>query len=104
MTTDSTSGEDQTRVLGLPAIDLSSIITRTLDAAREDAAQLRNAIYELARVKLQKEAWAMGQQHEHPRGPAAHAGAGDRDRTGRDGGVATGRIVTVWLPRALDSR
>jgi hypothetical protein len=50
--------EDQSAAAGVPAIDLSSVIARTLESVREDPAQLRNAIYELARVKLQKEAWA----------------------------------------------
>ncbi len=42
----------------LPAVDFSSVLARTIASIREDPAQLRNAIYELARVKLQKEAWA----------------------------------------------
>jgi hypothetical protein len=58
MTSDITSREGQGRAVDVPVIDLSSVITRTLEAVREDPAQLRNAIYELARVKLQKDAWA----------------------------------------------
>jgi hypothetical protein len=50
--------KEQSAPAGLPAIDLSSVIARTLASVREDPAQLRNAIYELARIKLQKEAWA----------------------------------------------
>ena len=36
--------------------DFSLVLARTIDSIRNDPAQLRNAIYELARVKLQKEA------------------------------------------------
>jgi hypothetical protein len=42
----------------LPAVDFSSVLARTIESIRQDPAQLRNAIYELARIKLQKEAWA----------------------------------------------
>src|ERR1700751_1381775 len=58
MTSEITSREGQGRAVDVPVIDLSSVIDSTLQAVREDPAQLRNAIYELARVKLQKEAWA----------------------------------------------
>src|SRR6476661_8569822 len=39
-------------------VDFSSVLARTIDSVRDDPAQLRNAIYELARIKLQREAWA----------------------------------------------
>jgi hypothetical protein len=56
---DSSQGDEkQSAASSVPAIDLSSVIARTLASVRDDPAQLRNAIYELARVKLQKEAWA----------------------------------------------
>jgi hypothetical protein len=41
-----------------PQLDFSSVLGRTIASVREDPAQLRNVIYELARVKLQREAWA----------------------------------------------
>src|SRR6516164_761643 len=36
--------------------DFSLVLARTIDSIKNDPSQLRNAIYELARVKLQKEA------------------------------------------------
>lgn len=46
----------------LPTIDFSSVLARTIESIHDDPAQLRNAVYELARVKLQREAW----QHNPP--------------------------------------
>ena len=37
--------------------DFSSVLARTIESIKDDPAQLRNAIYELARIKLQREAW-----------------------------------------------
>jgi hypothetical protein len=48
---------DQGPVKGLPALDFSSVLARTIESIQQDPAQLRNAIYELARMKLQREAW-----------------------------------------------
>jgi hypothetical protein len=50
--------DEESPVANVPAIDLTSVIARTIESVRDDPSQLRNAIYELARVKLQKEAWA----------------------------------------------
>ena len=36
-------------------VDFSSVLSRTLQSIKDDPAQLRNAIYELARIKLQRE-------------------------------------------------
>jgi len=49
---------EATSAANLPSVDFSSVLTRTIESIRDDPAQLRNAIYELARVKLQKEAAA----------------------------------------------
>ena len=37
------------------AVEFSLVLTRTIEAIKDDPSQLRNAIYELARIKLQKE-------------------------------------------------
>jgi hypothetical protein len=37
--------------------DFSLVLSRTIASIHDDPAQLRNAVYELARVKLQQEAW-----------------------------------------------
>jgi hypothetical protein len=37
-----------------PAVDFSGVLTRTIESIRDDPAELRNAIYELARIKLQR--------------------------------------------------
>jgi hypothetical protein len=58
MSFDVSSRDNAERTANVPAIDLSSVIARTIEEVRDDPAQLRNAIYELARIKLQKEAWA----------------------------------------------
>jgi CBS domain-containing protein len=38
-------------------IDFALVLSRVIGAIKDDPAQLRNAVYELARIKLQKEAW-----------------------------------------------
>jgi hypothetical protein len=38
-------------------VDFSLVLARTIDCIKNDPSQLRNAIYELARIKLQREAW-----------------------------------------------
>src|SRR5215470_6311218 len=58
MSSEIRSRQQQDHAAKLPVADLSSVIANTLEAVRNDPSQLRNAIYELARVKLQKEAWA----------------------------------------------
>jgi hypothetical protein len=39
-----------------PGADFSLVLSRTIESIKDDPAQLRNAIYELARIKLQREA------------------------------------------------
>ncbi len=41
---------------GPPDIDFSLMLCRVIDSIRSDPAQLRNSVYELARIKLQREA------------------------------------------------
>src|SRR4051794_28667326 len=36
-------------------VDFSLVLSRTIQSIKDDPAQLRNAIYELARIKLQRE-------------------------------------------------
>jgi hypothetical protein len=38
-------------------VDFALVLSRVIGSIKEDPVQLRNAIYELARVKLQREAW-----------------------------------------------
>jgi hypothetical protein len=40
-----------------PAHDFSLVLLKTIDSVKNDPAQFRNLIYEMARVQLQKEAW-----------------------------------------------
>jgi hypothetical protein len=40
-----------------PANDFSLVLLKTIEAVKNDPAQFRNLIYEMARVHLQKEAW-----------------------------------------------
>jgi hypothetical protein len=44
-----------------PELDFSLVLSRVIGSVKDDPAQLRNAVYELARFKLQREAW-----HRHP--------------------------------------
>src|SRR5689334_65788 len=39
------------------AQDFSAVLLRTIEAVKEDPAQIRNVIYEMARARLHKEAW-----------------------------------------------
>lgn len=40
-----------------PELDFALVLARVIGAMSEDPAQLRGAVYELARIKLQREAW-----------------------------------------------
>ena len=40
-----------------PEVDFALVLARVIDAANQDPAEFRRAIYELARIKLQREAW-----------------------------------------------
>jgi hypothetical protein len=40
-----------------PEVDFSLVLSRVIGAVKDDPAQLRDAVYELARFKLQREAW-----------------------------------------------
>jgi hypothetical protein len=40
-----------------PEIDFALVLSRVIGSIENDPAQLRNAIYELARIKLRQEAW-----------------------------------------------
>jgi hypothetical protein len=38
-------------------VDFAVVLSRVIESIEDDPAQLRNAIYELARIKLRREAW-----------------------------------------------
>jgi hypothetical protein len=40
-----------------PEVDFAVVLSRVIDSIEDDPAQLRNAVYELARIKFRKEAW-----------------------------------------------
>src|SRR5262245_10777865 len=40
-----------------PEVDFAVVLSRVIESIEDDPAQLRNAIYELARIKLRREAW-----------------------------------------------
>ena len=40
-----------------PEVDFALVLARVIDDVNQDPAELRRAIYELARIKLQREAW-----------------------------------------------
>jgi hypothetical protein len=40
-----------------PEVDFALVLSRVIGSIKEDPVQLRNAIYELARIKLQREGW-----------------------------------------------
>jgi hypothetical protein len=45
-----------------PEVDFALVLARVIDAVNQDPAELRNAIYELARIKLKREGW----RHDPP--------------------------------------
>jgi hypothetical protein len=40
-----------------PEVDFAIVLSRMLDDVKNDPAEMRNAVYELARIKLQREGW-----------------------------------------------
>src|SRR5262245_43090017 len=40
-----------------PELDFAIVLSRVIGSIENDPAQLRNAVYELARIKLRQEAW-----------------------------------------------
>jgi hypothetical protein len=40
-----------------PEVDFAVVLSRVIESIQDDPAQLRNAVYELARLKLRREAW-----------------------------------------------
>jgi hypothetical protein len=40
-----------------PEVDFAVVLSRVIESIENDPAQLRNAVYELARIKLRREAW-----------------------------------------------
>jgi hypothetical protein len=40
-----------------PEVDFALVISRVIDTVKENPAELRNTVYEVARIKLQREAW-----------------------------------------------
>jgi hypothetical protein len=40
-----------------PEVDFAVVLSRIIESIEHDPAQLRNAVYELARIKLRREAW-----------------------------------------------
>src|SRR5262249_55159512 len=40
-----------------PEVDFAVVLSRVIGSLEDDPAQLRNAVYELARIKLRREAW-----------------------------------------------
>jgi hypothetical protein len=40
-----------------PEVDFAVVLSRVIESIEDDPAQLRNAVYELARLKLRREAW-----------------------------------------------
>src|SRR5262245_66046072 len=40
-----------------PEVDFALVLARVIDDVNQDPAELRRAVYELARIKLQRESW-----------------------------------------------
>ena len=107
-----------------PAIDFAIVLARTIAEADKDPAQLRNVVYQLARVKLQQEAAlrdlpvsplemehltsaleiaidrveTMSLKHDNPR--VLQSGADESDVNGRDIVIAQPRKTNA-LPTFL---
>jgi hypothetical protein len=65
-----------------PEVDFALVLSRVIASAEEDPSQLRNIIYELARIKLQEE---MSRRSPSPNsGTRDLSQAGVRDRARRD--------------------
>src|SRR5712675_2193827 len=41
-----------------PEVDFALVLSRVIDSAKENPAELRYAIYKIARIKLQQEGWS----------------------------------------------
>src|ERR1700704_5378678 len=41
-----------------PEVDFALVLSRVIESAKENPAELRFAIYEIARIKLQQEGWS----------------------------------------------
>jgi len=50
-------GSGKTLAARSPEVDFAVVLCRVIESIEHDPAQLRNAVYELARIKLQREAW-----------------------------------------------
>jgi hypothetical protein len=62
-----------------PAIDFAIVLARTIADVDKDPAQLRNVVYQLARVKLQQEGRAKTSAGESSRDGTSHIGTRVRD-------------------------
>src|SRR5215470_2398356 len=54
---DQQGGQGRQLATSQPVNDFSTVLTRTIESVKNDPAQFRNLIYEMARVQLQKDAW-----------------------------------------------
>ena len=50
-------GSEKDRAPRSPEVDFAVVLSRVITSIEDDPAQLRNAVYELARIKLRREAW-----------------------------------------------
>ena len=50
-------GSGQNVAARSPEVDFAVVLSRIIESIEHDSAQLRNAVYELARIKLRREAW-----------------------------------------------
>src|SRR6266576_1423028 len=50
-------GSGKTLAARSPEVDLAVVLSRVIESIKHDPAQLRNAVYELARIKLRREVW-----------------------------------------------
>src|SRR5215471_20500941 len=50
-------GSEKDRAPRSPEVDFAVVLSRVITSIEVDPAQLRNAVYELARIKLRREAW-----------------------------------------------
>jgi hypothetical protein len=56
------SGSETQLAAKSPEVDFSLVLSRVIGSIKDDPAQMRHAIYELARFKLQREAWQRTRQ------------------------------------------
>src|SRR5947208_16087442 len=57
MATDITQTAKEGYPAASPEVDFALVLSHVIDSAKENPAELRNAIYEIARIKLQQERW-----------------------------------------------